>query len=280
MEHVPNAADGHVREELGLYVLGGLNDEETAIVDAHLAWCDACWADYDYISAVPGMLATLTDADVRSLLEAEAAQEPVPSTGRARPGHSVPHRRSARRHPRRSLREPSDSSMVGEVGPASTPSPVRARPGRPPGRPAIRSFTGRAKSWVIAAAVALAAGAGVGLVLREPGTVDRAPAYFAASASDTSKGVSASVAVTGHGDDSDVVLTVRGLAVGARYYLSLVTSDGRTVVVGEWLAEGPEHTVAGKVAVSAADISFFAVTGADRSVILSVPLRKASSPPN
>ena len=196
-----------------------LNDEETAIVDAHLAWCDACWADYDYISSVPGMLATLTDADVRSLLEAEAAQEPVPSTGRARPGHSVPHRRSARRQLRRSLRGPSDSSTVGAVGPASTPSHVRAGPGGPPGRPAIRSFTGRAKSWVIAAAVALAAGAGVGFVLREPGTVDRAPAYFAASASDTSKGVSASVAVTGHGDDSDVVLTVRGLAVGARYYL-------------------------------------------------------------
>ena len=129
------------------------------------------------------------------------------------------------------------------------------------------------------AAVALAAGAGLGFVLREPGTVDRAPAYFAASASDTSKGVSASVAVTGHSEDSDVVLTVRGLAVGARYYLALVTNDGRTVVVGEWLAEGPEHTVAGKVAVSAAEISFFAVTGADRSVILSVPLRKASSPP-
>ena len=83
MEYVPDAADGHVREELGLYVLGALNDEETAIVDAHLAWCDACWADYDYISAVPSMLATLTDADVRSLLEAEAAQEPVPSTGRS-----------------------------------------------------------------------------------------------------------------------------------------------------------------------------------------------------
>ncbi len=67
-----------------------LNDEETAIVDAHLSWCDACWADYDYISAVPGMLATLTDADVRSLLDAEAAQEPVPSSRRrARPGHAL-----------------------------------------------------------------------------------------------------------------------------------------------------------------------------------------------
>ena len=51
-------------------------------------------------------------------------------------------------------------------------------------------------------------------------------------------------------------------------------------MVGEWLAEGPEHTVAGTVAVSAAEISFIAVTGADRSVILSVPLRKASGPPN
>ncbi len=281
MDHVPDAAPGHVREELGLYVLGALNDEETAIVDAHLSWCDACWADYDYISAVPGMLATLTDADVRGLLDAEAAQAPAPSSRRrVRPGHALSRRRSDRRHSRRSLREPSDSSTVGAVRPGSTPpTPAGVSPGAPPGRRVARGFTRRARSWVIAAAVALAIGVGVGVLQRESGPVDRAPAYFAASASDTSNGVSASVAVTGRDDGSDVVLTVRGLTVGARYYLSLVTRDGRTVVVGEWIAVAPEHTVAGKVAVSAAEISFFAVTGADRSVILSVPLRNGSSPP-
>jgi anti-sigma factor RsiW len=186
MMDVPGATDGHVREELGLYVLGALNDEDTAIVEAHLASCDACWADYDHISAVPAMLAALTEADVRGLLEEDGSPGPA-RTGHAGRGYSI--------------------------------------------------------------------------------------------SSDSGRGISASVAVTGHDDAADVALTVRGLALGARYYLSLVTSDGRTVVVGEWLAEGTEHTVAGTVAVSADDISFFAVTGEDRSVILSVPLRRTSNAP-
>jgi hypothetical protein len=274
MMDVPEATDGHVREELGLYVLGALNDEETAVVEAHLAWCDDCWADYDYISAVPAVLATLTDADVRGLLEAEGSPEPARATGHIRHGYSISHRRSGRGQSRRPMRDRPDPSPAGAGDRASRAVPAQVGPGR-----RSRSSSRRGKLLVVAAAVALAAGAGLGLALRSPGPVDQAPAHFAASASDSGKGVSASVAVTGHDDSSDIVLTVRGLALGARYYLSLVTRDGRTVVVGEWLAEGTEHTVAGTVTVSAGDISFFAVTGEDRSVILSVPLRRTSNAP-
>lgn len=60
---------GHVQLLLGAYVLGGLSPADEAAVEAHLARCARCQAEYDELACVPSWL---------DLLKAEGA-DPSPS---------------------------------------------------------------------------------------------------------------------------------------------------------------------------------------------------------
>ncbi len=55
---------GHVREELGAYVLGGLGPGERRAVDAHLAECQRCRDELARLSVLPGVLDRLTAEEV------------------------------------------------------------------------------------------------------------------------------------------------------------------------------------------------------------------------
>jgi anti-sigma factor RsiW len=46
----------HVHEDLGAYVLGGLDDDETARVRAHLAECERCAAEHATLAGLPELL--------------------------------------------------------------------------------------------------------------------------------------------------------------------------------------------------------------------------------
>lgn len=55
---------GHVREELGAYVLGGLAPAERRAVDAHVAECQRCRDELARLSVMPGVLDRLTTEEV------------------------------------------------------------------------------------------------------------------------------------------------------------------------------------------------------------------------
>jgi predicted anti-sigma-YlaC factor YlaD len=55
--------DGHVRETLGLYFMGGLADEDQTAVERHLARCDRCLAEYDDAGEFALYLSALTESD-------------------------------------------------------------------------------------------------------------------------------------------------------------------------------------------------------------------------
>ncbi|MFF4773312.1 anti-sigma factor family protein [Microtetraspora fusca] len=61
--------DDDVRIALGAYVLGALDDEETAAVEAHLDECPDCMAELAELSGLPPLLAQVTEEDIRNAAE-------------------------------------------------------------------------------------------------------------------------------------------------------------------------------------------------------------------
>jgi predicted anti-sigma-YlaC factor YlaD len=54
---------GHVQLLLGAYVLGGLSPADEADVQAHLAQCAQCQAEYEELACVPSWLDLLKSED-------------------------------------------------------------------------------------------------------------------------------------------------------------------------------------------------------------------------
>jgi hypothetical protein len=80
----------HVREQLGGYVLGGLERDETALVAAHLAVCDACRGEYDDLVGLPALLDHAAGLEVvppRPALEERVLDAVARERGRPRRPH-------------------------------------------------------------------------------------------------------------------------------------------------------------------------------------------------
>ncbi|MEV8634430.1 zf-HC2 domain-containing protein [Streptosporangium sp. NPDC051023] len=60
-----------MRMSLGVYVLGALEPEECVLVEAHLAECDGCRAEFEELTGVAGFLGKVSEEDV-----AQAASPP------------------------------------------------------------------------------------------------------------------------------------------------------------------------------------------------------------
>jgi hypothetical protein len=80
--------DGHVRTALGLYFMGGLNDDEQSAIERHLAICEGCLEEYDRAGDVVSYL--------RYLTVLEEPEVEAPGAGRA---HPVTARRNGALHP-------------------------------------------------------------------------------------------------------------------------------------------------------------------------------------
>src|SRR5258706_6995573 len=61
-------SDGHVREALGLYLLGALKDGARDRVERHLADCRGCCAEADELGAAVELLAMTAERDVREVV--------------------------------------------------------------------------------------------------------------------------------------------------------------------------------------------------------------------
>ncbi|WP_432838971.1 zf-HC2 domain-containing protein [Dactylosporangium sp. CA-092794] len=261
-----SAGDPHVRDSLGLYLLGELAQQERDVVERHLATCPACQVEADELVEVLDALVLLSDEEGREVVEAFGvpvpAAMPVPSTQRL-------------------------SSDVATV-PAKPPRhpgapPPRVRPsgGRPAGRPSAsrrRRLTPRSLLGLVSLAliVVISAGVFVGLTLSGPGSppgpVD---ITLAATAQDTTTGAHLSVLATGHDDTVTIQATVTGLHHDTQYQLYVVTSDGKTHVVTTWTGSDAPQQISGEAAVSTADLSFFTVTLSDGTPVVSAYVKPA-----
>jgi Putative zinc-finger len=78
MNMVPDD-DGHVRGAIGLYFLGGLSDEDEALVEQHIGRCESCLKEYDDHSEVPLHLSSLDDCAVDDIVSPPDGGDPAAS---------------------------------------------------------------------------------------------------------------------------------------------------------------------------------------------------------
>ncbi len=73
---------------LGAYLMGGLPEDDAAVVRAHLETCAMCKAEHDDLAPVPGWLSLLSDEQIPPRLtvarDPDADSEPGNRRGRAR----------------------------------------------------------------------------------------------------------------------------------------------------------------------------------------------------
>jgi hypothetical protein len=81
---------------LGAYVLGALDDEESAVVRAHLAACPGCAAEYARLAPLPGLLTLAAGAEAASAEPPPAALEERLLDAVAREAPPRPRRRRRR----------------------------------------------------------------------------------------------------------------------------------------------------------------------------------------
>jgi anti-sigma factor RsiW len=78
-----SGSDGHVRKLLGVYLMGGLPEDDAAAVRAHLAVCAMCKAEHDDLAPVPGWLSLLSDEQIPPRLT--VARDPDADPDRGKP---------------------------------------------------------------------------------------------------------------------------------------------------------------------------------------------------
>jgi anti-sigma factor RsiW len=258
---VPGAdeEDPHLRESLGLYLLGALSGEEREAVERHLAGCLPCCVEANELGAAVDALALLPQRDVHELIaecgidESDAAVParvgPVVSRG-ARTGRTARLRRAALRR------------SVGE-----------------PHAPVKRWAGSRRRAWTIGAcvlAVVLTAGVALGFALASGSDGGRQPAGITlaatATAADRASGATLSVFVTGDERHTDIRAVVSGLQDGQSYQLFVVTSRGRTIVVSQWPGSNRVREITGWVQAPADTLVFFTVATLGGSPVVSAYL--------
>ncbi|MFI0796274.1 anti-sigma factor family protein [Micromonospora rubida] len=260
-----------MRQSLGMYLLGSLNPQERDEVERHLAVCPACLAESDELGEVVAVLALLSEGDRRGIVEEFGvpglpARDAAASTSEAATSGPAP---------------PSADRPVSDAASRTRAraGTVRAGPGRPSSasRPGTRRSV-RARSLLGIAgpvlAVLISAGLFVGLAVGDEdgdsgrtAPVDVTLAATAAAAG--MDGATLSVVAVGHDGAVTVRATVTKLKPGTRYQLYAVTSDGNTHLVAGWVGSDTVPEVTGEASVDVGALSFFAVTRADGTPVIS-----------
>ncbi|MGC4806709.1 zf-HC2 domain-containing protein [Micromonospora sp. DT233] len=291
-----SADESHVRQLLGPYLLGVLDARERDAVEHHLAVCPACLAECDELGEVVAMLALISEEDGREIVEEFgapplAAPEPANATAPApRPlAAATPLASEVTRTvaaiPPGPDRPTTDAVPPGR-SPASVVGPAHRRPSSAPAsrpknrrRVRVRSLLGIAGPVlvVLASAVAFIGLAGGG---EDGGGKPTAPVEVALAASAAASTDGATLSVVAAGPDGSVTVraTVTGLKTGVRYQLHAVTTDGATHPVAAWPGSADAREVTGEVPVPVSALSFFAVTRADGTAVLSAYVKVPPSP--
>ena len=255
-----DVAEPHVRESLGLYVLGALGDDESDRVEHHLLGCLTCQHELDELSDALTALTVLTAQDRRKILAKFGTPVPEPAGRPARARRTVRAAGADRWRP------------GGRSGPGRrTWLPARLRQRR---TRMLLSIGG------LAAVVVLSIGMVLGSTLGGSNGPGPTSVTLAATAADRVSGATLSVSVTGDRKGVTVRATVTGLVEGARYHLYAVDRVGGTSVVSTWIGSSAVREVTGSLPVALDDLSFFTVTQGDGTPVVSAYLHHPSTTPS
>jgi len=240
------------RLDIGAFVVGSLDEDETRRVREHVARCARCRAEYDELAGLPVLLARLTEA------EAQAAG--VAATGVA-PGRLLAEaaERVHRGKRRRVLAAAAAAFLVllagtagwalndgdGPTTAAAPPSPIGPPPATPP--PTVSAPT------------------------PPPGRTVRA------NDAESGAGAELRYAATAWGSDVDLRLT--GVKPGTLCRLDVYGTDGRSETASSWQVPatgyGSQEQIRGSTSIKAGEITGFAVRAIeDDSELLEIPPAK------
>jgi anti-sigma factor RsiW len=222
------------RISLGVYVLGALEPEDRAAIDAHLMTCDGCRAELADLESLPMLLAVLSTEDAATLADG-LPQEPATPLVRA----------DSRRAP----------------GAADRPADLSAD------RVRRRNRRGAWLSAAAVAAIALAAVSGAQLGTRA-GRADAAP--YAGPALGSWQSVQGSNAVDMRatvryrrmGWGTQLAVQVTGIPLNTPCAIEAFERNGTTVVGGSWITDSNEGKVwyIGSAAISKDTVTKFVIT--------------------
>jgi hypothetical protein len=247
----------HRTTALGAYVLGALEREERAGLEAHLGTCEVCREELDRLAPLPGLLSRLT------LDEAEVLETPPPAPAAGVDPPTEP-------HPPESSAEPL----------AGAPLPEPSYSAAPLERALFEVARERRRSRLMravaaAAALVLAAAVVTGGQLLGGGDGGEGPAPLTAAASDLRTGVHGAAELTPEPWGTRVELRLAGVRPGQRCLLVARSAGGRSEVAATWRA-GYLGTaeVPGAVAIPAERLtSLDVVTPGDR-VLVRMPVTR------
>jgi hypothetical protein len=222
---------------LGAYVLGALEREERAELEAHLETCDICRAELDRLAPLPGLLSRLTVAEAEVL----AVAEPVPA------------------------------ELHAEPAPAETSAPLE-RALFEVARERRRSRLMRTAA--VAAALVLAAVAVVGGPLLGDEGGDE-PAPITAAGSDIRSGVQGTAELTREPWGTRVEVRLAGVRPGQHCRLVARAAGGRSEIAATWRAGylGAAE-VPGAVAIPPERLRSLDVVTADDRVLVRMPVMR------
>ncbi|MFG1840408.1 zf-HC2 domain-containing protein [Micromonospora sp. NPDC049175] len=282
-----------LRSALGVYLAGGLAEDQRDAVESHLATCAPCSAEADALAEAVAMLALLSDLDHRELVaeygvppsatvagparvdEREAAPEPPPTPERepsaAQPAPPVTARTA----------EPARGPVANRAstGPGRTPTTAATRPGRQQRRRRMR-LAGAG----LAVVTLVVAGLLVGQSLRGQTTtgdlaVPKGPdtvVTLVTNATDTPSGATLSVVVSQQAGAVNLRATLAGLQVGASYRLFVTDVDKQSWELAVVTGGDFRQEVARGCPVPLDRLDRFSVTAADGSLAVVAVVDRAS----
>jgi hypothetical protein len=232
----------HRTTALGAYVLGALEREERAGLEAHLETCEVCREELDRLAPLPGLLSRLTldEAEVLATAGPESSAEPLAGAPRPEPAYSA---------------APLERALF-EVA-----------------RERRRSRLMRAVA--AAAALVLAAAVVTGGQLLGGGDGGGGPAPLTAAASDLRTGVHGAAELTPEPWGTRVELRLAGVRPGQRCRLVARSAGGRSEVASTWRA-GYLGTaeVPGAVAIPAERLTSLDVVTPDDRLLVRMPVTR------
>ena len=234
---------------LGAYVLGALEREERAELEAHLETCVICREELDRLAPLPGLLSRLTVEEAEVLDAADAALADAPVLAPAQP----------------EVAEAAATTAGASSAPLERALFEVARERR-------RSRRTRAVGLVAALMLAAVAVAG-GLLLSGGDGGAPGPAPLTASAADLRSGVHGSAELTREPWGTRVELSLAGVRPGERCRLVARAEGGRSQVAANWRA-GYLGTaeVPGAVAIPADRLVSLDVVAADDRLLVRMPV--------
>jgi hypothetical protein len=270
------------RVALGVYVLGAIDPAERALVDAHLATCEACRAELAEFAGLPSLLALVPAGEAIALAEGLSVDDLFPASDFPADDLFAGHQELAGSGPLPVLPPLTQAAVTGQgkLGKGELGQGELAQ---------VRDLSAARRrrqrlAWACAAAAVILIGAAF-----FGGTKLAAPAApQAGSAAQHPNGQPDGPFMTVHGSNGQATATVAyqpmgwgiqldalvtGIPVHTRCQMWVVESDGSRVQVGGWQTDAAEGTVwyPASSSVPASSIREFVITIAGGKPITVMP---------